>query len=892
MHGWVKRLGGLLAGARRDRDLDAEIASHLQLHIDDNVRSGMAPDQARRAALVKFGGVEAAKEAVRDQRGIPFVATLVQDVRYGLRLLRRHPGFAAVAVLSLALGIGANTAIFSVVDAVLLRPLPVHDPGRLVQLLPGSRGTGWTHPLWQQIEKAGSRFGGVLAWSPDQVDLARGGVASPARNLRVSAHFFDVLGVEPVLGRTFTDADDARGGSPGGPVAVISYQFWQRHFGGDPNVIGTVLSINRASFTIVGVTAASFTGPDLGTWFDVAEPIGASPLLDGRDRLDERTHWWLRVMARLAPGQTIDQARALLAGLQPALRAATMPENQRPEDRARYLQAPIQVLAASGGSTNVQRYYRQPLTALMVVVGLVLLVACANLANLLLARAEGRRHEVSLRLALGASRRRIVRQFLVESLLVATAGALAGLTLTVWGSRLLVSQLGTTTDPMQLELSVDWRVLLFTAVVTVAVALLFGTAPALRATRVDPHEALAEHGRGADRSGRGRVTAALVVLQVALCLMLVAGAGLFIRTFTTLVHRNPGFDMSRVLIVDVDARRSTRPAVDRPAIYDDLLARVRALPGVQAAALSAVTPLSDDEWDTLLRNPEGLSLPEADRAVHWNLVSPGWFDAYRIPFVEGRDFDRRDGPGAPPVAIVNEALARRFFPGRDPLGLTLREVSGSDDRTPGYTIVGVVRDALYDSLRDAPPPTMYVPVTPSPTLALTVRAATGSPTGLTRPIAAAVSGIDAGLTLSARPLAADVADLTLRERLLAGLSGFFGALALFLAGLGLYGVVSYAVGRRRAEIGIRMALGADAGRVVRLVVVRVALLVGAGIVAGGLAGAWIAPLAASMLYGLPPRDPVTFGGAALLLLALAVAAGWAPARRAARIDPACVLREG
>lgn len=449
------------------------------------------------------------------------------------------------------------------------------------------------------IRANGDHLGGVFAWSSDRFDLSSGGAVEPANGLRVSGAFFDVLGLRPALGRIFTSDDDARGGGRDGPVAVISYEFWQRHFGGAAAVLGRTMSIDRVLFTIVGVTPREFTGPAIGVSYDVAVPLGTSPLLDGRDRLDERTHWWLVVMARLAPGQTVAGVAAVLSGLQPSFRAATMPQNMRPQDQAQYLKSPFQVVPAAGGPSNVRLYYRRPLIALTIVVGLVLLVACANIANLLLARADARRHEVSVRLSLGASRGRVVRQFLVESLLLSIGGAAMGGLLAAWGSRLLVAQFGIASDPMFLDLSLDWRVLGFTAGVAVVVAFVFGTAPALRATRVDILNVLRERSRAVAGEARPGIATLIVPAEVALCLVLVAGAGLFVRTFLSLAHRDLGFDPSRVLVVDIDARKSTRSPATRFADQDRLLANVNALPGVAHAALSAVTPLSGSDWDTI-----------------------------------------------------------------------------------------------------------------------------------------------------------------------------------------------------------------------------------------------------------------------------------------------------
>ena len=821
---------------------------------------------------------------------MPAADTLIRDVRYGVRLLGRHPGVSAAAILSLALGIGANTAVFTVTNALMLRTLPVPAPGRLVQLLVGDAHTTWTYPLWSDLRAHADRLGGVFAWSVDRFDLSQGGTVEPADGLRVSGGFFDALGVAPVVGRGFTPQDDLRGGGADGAVAVISYAFWQRRFGGAPDVVGRPLSIDRVPFTIVGVTPAAFTGPDVGTSYDVAVPIGASPQLDGRDRLDERGHWWLHVMARLPPGRTVAAEAAALDGLQPALRAATLPTGQPSAIQARYLQQPMQVVPAAGGPSNVRRYYRQPLLALTFVVALVLLVACANIASLLLARGDARRHEVSVRLALGASRGRLIRQFLVESLVLAAAGAAVGALLAAWGSRLLVAAFGSPGDPLFLDVSVDWRVLAFTAAVTVTVAFLFGAAPAFRATRVDPQDALREHGRGASAERRGPVARLVVPAEVALCVTLVAGAGLFLRTLGALEHRPLGFDADRLLVVSVDGRTSPTPPPARFAEYDRIVAVVRALPGVADAALSAVLPLSGNEWDSEIQNPPGLSLSDDERDVYINAITPGWFATYGIPLIAGRGFQPSDAVPGSTAVVVNQTAARRFFPGHEAVGAIIRQAS-TDGSPTAYTVVGVARDAVYDSLRDPVPPTMYQPLGPGPTVNLTVRAASGDPASLGPSVAAAIARVDPTLALTIHPLTWGVDDVLLRERLLAELSAFFGALALGLAALGIYGVIAYTVARRRQEIGIRLALGASASGIVRAVVGHTAALAGVGLAIGVVATAWASRFAASLLYGLGPGDPWTLAGAALVLAAVAALASWLPARRAARIDPARVLRD-
>jgi putative ABC transport system permease protein len=826
---------------------------------------------------------------------------MIHDLRLAIRALRATPIVSIVAILSLALGIGANTAIFSLIDSLMLRTLPVQDPARLALLTddesPASAGS-WTHPIWEQLRERSNLFDGALAWSTRRFNLAAGGETRFVDGIWVSGAYFQTLGVPAILGRTLTDADDRRSGGVDGPVAVISYSFWQRYFGGAADAIGRTLTLDRVPFTIVGVTPPEFFGTDIGSRFDVAVPLGDEPLIRGRDSgLDRRSMWWLSVMVRMRPGQSLDQATASLRGVQPQIREATLPENWRPPDLARYLKDRFVLFPASTGSSFLRERFQRPLMTIMIVVALVLLIACANIANLLLARALARRHELGVRVALGASRWRLIRQLMTESLLLSATGAAFGIAIASWGSRLLVRQLSTQTNTVFLDLSLDWRVLAFTIGVTAATALLFGTAPALRAARVAPIDALKEHTRSSAGDARAGVTSGLVVVQVALSVLLVVAAGLFARTFALLDSVHLGFDADRVLVVDVDALRANVEPAQRIPLYERVRDAVRAVPGVADAAISVVTPVSGRLWSNRIKVSDGIELPERQRQSNFNYVTPGWLSTYGTAIVAGRDIGPQDRKGAPLIALVNEAFARRFFGGASPLGHTV-QTDGVLGPAPKREIVGVVADAVYISLREPVPPTTYVPLgqydltmsPPLPAVNLSVRANGGSPVLLTKSIAAAVGAVNPDLALTFRPLTDQINASLSQERIVAMLSGFFGALALLLAGLGLYGVTSYAVTRRRAEIGIRMALGAAPAGVMRLVLSRVALLVGIGVIVGAGASMWLSRFVATLLYGLEPRDPATLAGAAATLAGVGALAGWLPAYRASRIDPAQVLR--
>jgi predicted permease len=851
------------------------------------------------AQAVWFGAVERgarvrppAASSTGDPGGSHWRSAFSIDWRDAWRSLRATPVVTLVALLSLGLGMGANTALFSILDSLVLRPLPVAEPDRLVLIERGS----WTHPIWEQIRaRERQLFEGAFAWGPRRFDLSSGGETRFVEGAFASAGIFDVLGVRPVLGRTFIPADDARGGGPDGPVAVISYGFWQRHFSGAPDVVGRSLTLSRAPFTIVGVTPRGFFGPDVGRQADVFIPIGTERFIRGAAScLDARGCWWLAMMARLGPGQTIEQAAAGLRAVQPQIREATLPDWTSERMLADYLAAPMTLTPASTGRSGLRGRYRDSLTAIMVVVGVVLLIACGNIANLLLARVMARRRELSLRLALGASRLRLARQLLAESLLLAGAGAALGLLLANWTAALLVSQLQTFEDPIFLDLSLNWRVLAFTGGAAIVTALVFGLAPAGSVARVAPHEALKDHGRSVAGDRRFGLRNGLLVAQVACSLALLVAAGLFLRSFVGLSTVPLGFDAGEVLTIGVDVHEARVAPEARAALFERLGEAAAGVPGVERAALSVKTPGGDGGWRAIVDAPGDATIPERQRLTWVNAVTPGWFHAYGMHLLAGRNVGEGDTAGHPLVMVVNEAFVRRYFGDEHPVG---REVTTALNREVNtYRVIGIVSDAVYETQRDGMPPTVYVPLAQSPLLPseiqVTVRAALRPSAGLTRDVVGALHGVDAGASLTPRLLESQLAESVTLERLVARLSGFFGLLALLLAGLGLYGVTSYSVARRRAEIGVRMALGAEPAGVVRLVLGRVAGLVAIGAVAGVLVSLWAAKYVEALLYGLDPRDPVTLLLAVVVLACCAGLAGWLPARKAARLDPVQVLREG
>jgi len=828
-----------------------------------------------------------------------------RDIRDAFRALRTAPLVSAVAILSLALGIGANTAIFSILDSLLLKPLPVLEPERLLTLGSNQSDEDATvsYPVWKEIRVRGLVSEGFV-WGSDRLGtVASSGETTALETIWASGNFFDVLGIRAFAGRTFDAADDRRGGGADGPVAVISYRFWHRRFGAAPDAIGRTLTIDRVPFTIVGVTPPSFFGVNVGSSFDVALPLETEPLL-GRlpSRLTGATNTWLHVMARLPEGQSLDAATAALQAAQPAIRAATMPPFRRAEDRERYFRAPWVAKSGATGSSGLRTRYGPALVTLLVIVGLVLLVACANIANLQLARTAARRHEFSVRIALGASRLRIARQLLAESLVLSVVGAVLGFALAYWGSRLLVAQLSTWASTAFLDLTPDWRVLAVTSAVTVTTAILFGSVPAFRAARVQPIDDLKRTSRGATAGAALGVGGALVSVQVALSLILVVAAGLFLRSFTALAYRDLGFDRSRVLVAVVDARRTVVPAGGRAALYERVRAAAAAVNGVESAATSMATPLGSAgiRFTPEITAPGNPAFGGKDVRILTNPVSPDWFRTFGTQLLAGRDFTARDTATASKVIIVNQAFARRYFGGANPTGGTLIEVAG-DDRQP-LEIVGLVEDAAFASVRDPVDPTLYRPFTQGveeellerfPSVSISVRpVARLQPAHLTSTLAAAIRSVDGNLSVSFQTVTEQLSHFYIRERLLALLSAFFGTLALLLAALGLYGVTAYSVNRRRPEIGIRMALGATARSIVRLVLGRVVLLTAVGITAGAIFAFWALRFVRTLLFGVEAEDPVTFAAAAMTIALVGTVAALLPALRAGRIDPAAVVRDG
>jgi putative ABC transport system permease protein len=816
---------------------------------------------------------------------------LRQDLRYTLRNLRSSPGFAAVAILSLALGIGANTAIFNLIDAVMLKYLPVTHPEELLQVGFEQNGTNFTNPLWEAFRDREQVFSGVFASGLARFNLNRGGESRYAPGVWASGAYFTTLGLHAVLGRTFTAAEDKRGCSA---TAVLGYDFWQKEYAGRGDALGKTISLDGHPFEIIGVVQAGFFGLQVGNAADIFVPLCSEPIVRGElSSLDKRSNWWLVVIGRPNPGLDPRRVTAGIKTIAPQVFGATIPPDWRPEDKREYQRRTFETIPAGSGMSYVRRQYREALLVLMGVVAVVLLIACANVANLLLARAARRQREIAIRMAIGATRARLVRQFLSESLLLAFVGAALGALFAHWGSRMLLGFLPSFGTRVFLDLAVDVRVLLFTIGVALGTGLLFGLAPAWHGTRAQPQAAMKTNARNlAEGHSRFNLGKSLVILQVALSLMLVAGAGLMLRTFGNLASIDTGFERDHVLLVRTDLRNARYPEQRLPAAFEDMRERLKALPGVLSASFSDVTPISGSSSNISIEMEGFVPKSRHDSLAWTNRVSRGFFQTFSTPLLQGRDFDQRDVTGAPLVAIVNEALAKKFFNGANPVGRYFR--TNLFKPGPPIQIVGLVKDAKYRSLREEALPTFYTPhpqeehFYPSTTFELR---AVGSVTSLIPGVKSALAEVNPDITLEFRTLAVQVAESLNRERLLATLSGFFGALALLLAVVGLYGVMSYGVARRTNEIGIRMALGAEQARVLRMVLGEVLLLIGIGLGAGVAAALATTRFVSSLLYGITPTDPITLTLAAGVLASVAALAGYLPARRASRLDPMTALRE-
>ena len=922
----VTRIKGLFGRRQQDFELEQEIRAHLEMLEEENRRQGMSAEEARQAALQHFGGVSQVEEAYRQQRGLQFLQSLGQDLRYAVRMLARNPGFSLVVIVSLALGIGANTAIFSAIDAVMLRMLPVEEPQQLVMLqwnakdwpekylgdLEGSgfseEGKGLTsysfaYPAYQRFREQNHVFSSTFAFAANsnKVNVGIDGRAESAEVHSVSGNYFEGLGVHAVQGRTILPEDDKESAPA---TAVVSYKFWQEHLGGSPQVAGKTVFLNGLPITIIGVTPPGFFGLEPGSSPDFYIPLAKYSIEEARlgnsengmTYLKDPKVWWAGVVGRLKPGVTQKEAEAELSVLfdQGLQAVASTPDPNKPVLRV----APIKQ-----GLDNLRRQFSSSLLLLMTMVGAVLLIACGNVAALLLTRASARQREIAVRLSLGARRFRLIRQLLTESVLLAFCGGALGLVAATWAGRVLLALLSSGRAQINLQLHLDARVLGFTAVVCVLSGILFGLAPALRATRTDLLSALKQPASGS--SGR-KLTAGKVLVagQVAVCLLLLVSAGLLLRTLQRLQGVDLGFNRQNILLFTVRPGLNGYKGEQLDQYYTEMQRRLQRIPGVQSVSFSDRNAIGAGTSITAGEIP-GYTEPGKRADVYRHVVGPGYFETLGIPIRLGRALGPQDTHTSPLVAVVNQKFVDKYMHGDYPVGRQLN--LGGRKKPVQYEIVGVVNDVKYARIREAAPPTAYFPHSqiyavfgadladvngfswPFMTFAIkSQQAGTGPLIATVRREAAA---LDKNIPVVDVKTETQVVDQVLfLDRTFAALSSAFGFLALLLACIGLYGTMAYAVARRTNEIGVRMALGAGRGTILGMVLRETALIVVAGI-AVGLPAAWAATgILKTRLFGLGPHDPLSIALAVAATLAVTAIAGYVPARRASRVDPMVALR--
>ncbi len=841
------------------------------------------------------------------------MGSLWNDLRFALRTLRKSPVFTVVAVLSLALGIGANTAIFSLLDQVLLRLLPVKNPEQLVLLTirgteygNNSGGNAMSYPLYGDFSKNNSVFTGMFCRFPYNMSLSFDGRTERVEGELVSGSYFPVLGVGAAVGRTFTPDDDR---TPGGhPLAMLTYSYWKTRFGGDPSIVGKTVIVNARAMTVVGVTEQGFSGVELGRTTQIFVPMMMkAQMTPGWDALDDRRWRWVNAFGRLKPGVTAQQAKASLQPFYHSILEMEVKEaafrNAEPAVRQKFLKNIIDVLPGSQGRSYLRRQLTTPLWLLMAITGGVLLIACANVANLLVAKATSRQKEIAIRLAIGAGRARIIRQLLVESLALSTIGGGLGLLLAIWIDRLLLMFMPSDTGGLAISTSPDLRILTFAIAVSVVTGIVFGLAPAMQSTRPELASTLKDQVAGIVGGGsQGRFRKGLVVAQVTLSLLLLVGAGLFIRSLQNLRGLGPGFPTANLVAFTLDPSLNGYDAPKSKVFYRRLADELAAIPGVQNVGLAGVRILTDNEWDSGVIVEGHGSRGREKAQPYMNSIGPGYFATLGVPILAGRDFTFQDTEtiqhGEKPddkvtrVVIVNDKFAKQFFPGGRALGHHVG--FGSDPNTKtDMEIVGVIKDIKYTTLRDEIPIQMFVPYVADPNVSeMTVYVrSTLDGSQMFSAIRAKVRGLDADLPLyGIRTLDQQISASLLIERLIASLSTVFGFLATLLATIGLYGVMAYTVARRTREIGIRMALGAFQKDVLWLVMREVLVLVAIGVVVGLGAAIGLTRLVQAQLYGITAHDPLTLALATLGLAAVACAAGYIPAIRASRVDAMEALR--
>ena len=874
------RLRSFFRRAQQDRELDAEMFAHLELAIEENLERGLSPAEARRQALVRFGGPQQVKETLREARGLPLLETLFQDFRFALRMLRRSPGFALVAIFCLTLGIGTNAAVFSWMEGLLFRPYPaVAHQERLVALTGTAAQDDLSWPDFLDLQRNCKLFEAFFVSKIMGTTLSIGERAQVVTGSVVSSNYFPALGVHPILGRAFEPTEDV--GRSAHPVTVISYQLWKERFGGDPQIIGKTQRMNGVLHTIIGVAPEGFYGTFVGWAMKFWVPASMEDTFEaGGYKLEDRGERWIEGYGRLKPGVTLEQAQQEVSAVAKRL-DADYPATNR--GRGVKLWALWQTPFNNAGTLL------PTLGIMLVVVVFVLLIACANVGNLLLVRSFARKHEITVRVAVGAGRRRLLQQLLIEGLVLSALAATFGLLIAHWSSHLLVLLLPVRNgNAMHLPGEMDWRVMALSAAVCLASTLLFALLPAIEASNVDLAITLRSEMAGVVH-GRSKswVRSGLVLVQVSLCFILLAGAGLLLQSLERVRSDSPGFSTQGTLVTAVNLSASGYDVQRAKSFQDDLIDRVQGLPGVESAALARVTPLGYGTFSSAPIAVDGYQPPTDERlSVDYNQVGPGYFATIGIPLVSGREFTRADNETAAPVAIVNETMAARYWAGKNPIGDRLQV------KDKWLEIVGVAKTSRYYSMREMPKPFFYVPLRQkfSVGAALNIRTKL-RPETMAAALSRELKAMDANLALyEVISLQEQLDRSTSAQKVAVTLTGVLAGLALVLASIGLYGVMSYTVSQSTRELGLRMALGARTPELFRLVISRGLALTAGGILLGAAAALGLTRLLGYLLYKVSPRDPLAFGSAFLILLIVSLIACLLPAWRATRVDPIVALR--
>jgi predicted permease len=893
------RIQSLCRRGHVEAHLDEELLFHIEHLTESNIAKGMTPKEARYQALKAMQGYEQKKEECRDARGVNWLENIARDVRYGMRMLRRSPVFTAVAILSLALGIGANSAIFSVIDTLLLRPLPVPNPQQLRNLflqMPERPQPFLSYPMFQALEGRNQTFTSLATWSNHRFQMISGDDVIHIDGQLASGSYFSTLNISPARGRIFTSADDHPSGGKNGPVAVISDRFWSRRYQRSPSAVGSGIVLDRIRFTVISIMPPNFLGAEVGTHPDVWIPISFASRVDSSGCIASRKCWWLIVTGRMKPGVTAEQVNAELRVIGGDVLQETIPPGWNAAWQKRYRSYTFSSDSGAQGWSFLRLQFTNPLLILMTLVALVLLIACANLANMLLARASARHREIAVRLSMGAGRARVIRQLLTESVLLSLAGGLAGTLFTFWLTRILIAFVSTERHgPAQftrLELQPDWRIVLFTLGVAFISGLVFGLTPALRSTRMGIASSLKESAHNLrGREGRFQSGRLILTIQTALSVLLVAAAGLFAGSLFRLLTLNYGFNPDNVSLIEVDTDKRPEKGAPLTALYARILERANGLPGVKAASLSWFVPLSGGGWEETLHVPGKPDLPQRESATVINLIGPRFFDVLETRLLSGRQFNAGDTAAAEKVGILSELAAQRFFPRENPIGQHIL-LLGKPIR-----IIGLAENMKHLSLRGKDSLELYLPYTQkadelpslSATFLIKTQPRAPSPNSSFRAMLHDLApDVPIGMTYT---MEQQVDSSVGRERLMASLSIFFGCLALLLTSIGLYGILAYTVTRRTGEIGIRMALGARRSNVIWLVLRGAVGYVLGGILIGAITVLAASRVVASLLYGVRPNDPGNLAAAIVALLFVTALAALLPSLRASRVDPAISLRQ-